>query len=195
MKDDEYTGFTGIRPIPKKIEIIGDKDKGINYVGVAESQLKILENDMALGEQTIGIRTVNIDNFIVEAWKTLDMCGVRITIRGAGEEKKQREKCFCTCHVAIGYVQNHRHACYDYTDLWKTYDVIVCNKEDHYILIKNVMPMGFTTFRNGEKVLVVFEPDTGEEYIPNIKQGCNMIHCRITTVRETHNKFYIDLTQ
>ena len=53
--------------------------------------------------------------------------------------------------------------------------------------------MGFTPYKNGQRVLVVFEPEPiSKHYVPNTGQGCAMIRCRITNITDMHKKFYED---
>ena len=197
--------FSDLRTIPRRLDIVGSRDKGIDYIGMANSQLKILEDSLDLSNKgkpeyakiNIGSRTVRLNNgCIVEAWTNMNMSGVKITTPG-GEPTTEEEKkrCFCTCHVATGYVQYSRHACYDFigVDPEKIkYDVLVCKTEHRYALLQNVLPMCFMPFVDGQRVLVIFEPEEGKGYTPNAKQGCHMIKARISNVKDIHRRWYED---
>ncbi len=197
--------FSDLRIIPRRIDIVGPRSKGIDYIGIANSQLKILENEMEIANRGkselakihIGSRTVRLDNgCVVECWTNMNMSGVKITTVGGGEEAvEEKKRCFCTCHVTIGYVQNSRHACYDFIGIDPEkikYDVLICKKENRYSLLQNVIPMGFTPFFDGQRVLVVFQPEEGKEYVPDTKQGCSMIKARISNVEDLHRRWYED---
>jgi hypothetical protein len=184
-------GYSDLRFIPRRIDIVGPREKGLDYVGMGNSQLKILEQQMALGGQTVGSRTVRVNDCVIECWKSMEMAGVKITTSGGGGEEEKKRKCFCACHVAIGYVQNNRVDCYDFTDIDKTYKVVICKSKYKYTLIEGAVPMGFTPYKNGQKVLVIFEPDNiNDPYVPNQMQGCHMIKCRISNITESHQKYY-----
>ena len=189
-------GYVGYRPIPKRIDIVGPRVAGMNYIGMAESQLCILEEQMRLFGQNIGSRTIRLPNGdIIEAWKNAGMAGVKITTSGATRRQAASASCFCACHVATGFIQNSDHGCPDMTggtpgETWPpTYNVLVCKTETMYVMILNALPMGFTAFHDQQKVMVIFKPDPGSPYVPNIKQGCHMVACRISNITENHNKF------
>jgi len=190
--------------IPSKLSIYGNFHIGNLYVGAAKEQMRKLKRSMKRDANTCPSLNESCSTthpspgVVIECWASFSLSEIKITVKGkkeAGEElneKYKKEKCFCACHVAIGYVQNKRHACYDFTDLDVVYDVVVCKNKNFYSLIENAIPMGFTPYKNGEKVMVIFEPELGEEYIPDINQGCHSIHCRITNIKETHLKFTED---
>ena len=199
---DDHVGYSGHRKIPRKIAIYGNRDKGQNYIGMADSQLCILENLMATGRQTVGSRTVKLeDGHIVEAWRSMNMSGVNIyTPDQEPETEPHGHQCFCTCHVATGYiVQYANHDCPDMSGGWpgrsypKYYDVRVCERKTEYVLIQNVLPMSLSSYRNGQEVLVVFQPATGEPYVPHRNQGCDVITCRLTDILETHDRYFHEL--
>lgn len=154
-----YTGYTGVRPVPKKIEIIGERAKGVDYIGIADSQLRILENQMSLGNRTTGTRTVRMGHAVIEAWKCNDLCGVRITTTGGDRVKKKGRKCFCGCSMAGGRILNRIDSpcCFSYLDFLQ-YDVEVCKKSDRYILMQNIYASDLTLYQQDEKVLLAWMP-------------------------------------
>ena len=152
--------------IPTKVVIIGDLARGQMFKGFAENQLRILRRSMKFQDLNEGSKTVKpYPDVVVECWSSFSLSEINIHVlgkKGEGEEleeEKKKQKCFCTCHLTIGFIQYHRHACYDFTDLNIVYDVLICKKKRYYALLKNVPPMGFTPFKHNQKVLVVFEPD------------------------------------
>jgi hypothetical protein len=187
--------------IPTKIVIIGDVDVGQMYIGIAKTQLAILEGLMKYQNLNEGHRTVKFHNkVVVECYSSFGFHEVRIHVTGVEgyregvEVSRKKQKCFCACHVATGYIINHRHACYDFTNLDKMYDVLVCKHKRYYVLLQNMRSLGFTPYKNNEKVLLVYQPEVGHEYIPFKGQGCSMVHCRISNIKETHRRFYEDFS-
>ena len=186
-------GFIGFRPLPKRIDIVGPREQGVNYIGMAEAQLCILEDQMRLFGQNTGTRTMQMpDGTVVEVFKNAGMAQVKITTKGQKKGSSGGQACWCGCHVSIGYIRNVvDHGCPDMTDwtpgeTWPiTYDVEICKQKDLYTLLLHMLPMGFTTYRNGQKVMVVYDPGSSP-YVPNANQGCNIVTCRITNVNETH---------
>ena len=135
-------GYSDLRFIPRRIDIVGVREKGVNYIGMANSQLKILEEQMSLGRQTVGSRTVRVNDCVIECWKSMDMAGVKITVLGGGEAGAEKQKCFCACHVALGYVQSHRHSCREMQEKKIVYPDTGCRPDGIYPVQKRTEGFG-----------------------------------------------------
>lgn len=190
-------GYRGYRRVPKKIEIIGDVVKGKTFIGIANSQLKILEQQMSYQNLKQSHRTIKVQGIVIECWSCFNLQGIKITVTGGGGKKGDTYNlCYCNCHLAHGYIINNRVSCYEpfdysYSNYSPTYDVEVCNREDHYVLITEALPLFGRPFYDGEKVLVLFEPDDiNDPYIVG-KQGCDMIKARITTLFDKEKRYKV----
>jgi hypothetical protein len=172
-------GFSGQRKVPRRIDIIGPRDKGMDYIGRAESQLKILENQMDLAEksgykQPIGTRTTRYPWGVIEAWKTHDLCGVKITTFDLdGKPSKLKRVCFCGCSLTSGKITSKKDMPCCFTHMaFQTYDVEICKKETMWVILSGIYASDFTYYNTDDMVLVAVMPDSYTQGY-QITDGCN----------------------
>ena len=189
----------GYRKVPRKIIINGEEKEGMKLISRADSELTILQDQMAFQGLEQGHRTIKLpDKSVIECWSGFGLSHVNIFtsgfLEGGGEEFKE---CYCDCGLAVGQIVNYlRVGCYDFMDPEQTYDVRVCVNGKRYILIAEAIPMVMYPYTNHQPVLLVYEPDplTSPYFIG--KLGCEIgIQCRISPLinREPRYRYYTNV--
>jgi len=161
------------RKVPKKIVITGDIDRGKTYLGQADSQLNILQNQMRFQDLQQGSRTVKLaDDVVVECWSCFSLSAVHIhVVPGAGKEaeKKEEKECFCFCNVAVAIVTEAPDGADDadyVPDQDAVYSVSVCS-ENRYVAYEDIKSLDFFPHTVGDIVLVLVKDDVDTE-LPGI---------------------------
>jgi hypothetical protein len=190
--------WTGYRKIPKKVVTNGNTGIAKMAMGIADSQLVRLENDMS--HQGIGVSfstksyQVAGKRVVIEAWSSLNLQGVVIHVLEKGEQPGVGKKCFCSCHVAEGVITVPKRTmgicnqvdtvystCYYHLSMFGepvTYDVSVCMNKTHSITIENCITSDFTKYVNNERVMVLWMPEVGQTYDID-GNGCFIETCMI----------------
>ena len=148
--------------IPCKITPEGDKDCARHFIGAAQSQLRILENEMSFLNLKQGIRRVRLNPRVtVKAIVCFDLREVIIYCLPIGREgeKELAQECFCCCCWAMGFIIGYteeEHICDDEgcNDCEIRYDVRVCQK-NRYSLFQGCIPTDFAHYQIGEQVFVI----------------------------------------
>lgn len=137
------------RKVPKKIVLLGDIAEARRYIGVADSQLAILEEQLMISPLNLkqGRRVYRAGHIEIECIKILNITTVVIT---AATRKAERGKaaelykeCFCNCNFATGIVLDY----FDelrWPDPNARYSVEACNKKNIYVLYDGCGMTDFT---------------------------------------------------
>jgi hypothetical protein len=164
------------RKVPKKIIITGDIDRGKTYIGQADSQLNILQNQMRFQNLKQGWRTVKLaDDVVVECWSCFSLSAVRIHVVPAGPEveklEEEKKKCLCFPCFAFGVIE-------EITTEYNTqqlengyryyYNVSVCD-DDTYVLFENysIKSAGWERYHAGQYVLVSVDAANPADVFPD----------------------------
>lgn len=173
------------RKVPKKIVVTGDIDRGRTYIGQADSQLNILQNQMRFQNLDQGWRTVKLaEDVVVECWSCFSLSAVHIhaTPPKPAEKKKEEliRECLCLPCFTAGIVEKVYPEEVTEDDLIKgvrfTYDISVCN-DTLYILFKDfrIRSAGWEQYYAGQAVWVAL--DAAHDAPPSC---CNDSECLIS---------------
>jgi len=161
------SGYIGYRKVPRKLVIVGDVNTGKKFLGEADSQLRILEQQMTFQGLKQGYRTIKpCSKVIISCWSCFSIQGVVISIKGGKKlpEEILRE-CWCNCNFSIGQVIELTGGLGGETveelDTYsiKTYSVKACNRKEIYLLYENVIASDFTVYTSGQVVILMAYKD------------------------------------
>jgi len=169
------------RKIPKKIVILGDITKGKQYLGQADSQLNILQNQMSFQNLQQSWRTVRLaKDVIVECFSGFNLSEVRIhatPLKPLEPSLEPERLCFCNCCVAIGRIKSSYSIRPDgwlpRVDDKYYYDVEVCQKRA-FLLIENIWSTDHFQHREDDLVLLTARP-----YLEDESQAVDFIDVEI----------------
>ncbi len=129
--------------IPRKIVVVGNRDYGLRFLGEAQSQLAILENQMKFQNLSQGVRNIKLnDNIHIECWSCFSAQGIKIITVGVPEEipiPELEKKCWCGgCFTYAKIIQKNPSQIPETNILIRIqYDVEFCTKDNDYILLQN----------------------------------------------------------
>jgi hypothetical protein len=178
------------RRVPKRIVITGDVDRGKTYIGQADSQLNILQNQMQFQNLKQGWRTVRLaDDVVVECWSCFSLSAVRIHVTPSRyvDEKREREEKWCLCFpcFASGVIEKVFPEEATEDDLINgvrfTYDISVCTGSA-YVLFKDfkIRSAGWGKYYNGQLVWVSLDIMS----IDSIPRCCEDTKCLINREKD-----------
>ncbi len=131
--------------VPRKIVIAGNKSYGLKFLGEAQSQLAILENQMKFQNLSQGSRKVKLnDNIHIECWSCFSAQGIKITTFGVPEVPPLEffGECLClNCFTYGKIIKRYPDKINDDTEddilVRILYDVEFCSKDGEYIRLDN----------------------------------------------------------
>jgi len=187
--------------VPTKVTVSGDVEKGKSYIGLAQSQMNILENQMQFQGLKQSSRTVKYSNgLVIECWSCFSLR--QVTVFYPGGERFQEEKgklCFCNCHMSVGQVRYQpNHNAYSHMIPTTLYDVLLCYNKERFTFLKNIPSAGFhkylsgpliidpitnkRSFGWGEPVLLLADFEKVDGAYQEAQVGCGLVKCRIIPV-------------
>ena len=187
----------GSRKVPRKIAFVGNKAEAQSYMGRADSLLQELEEQVLRSPLKLNMGSQIVSpapGVIIKCTVAFDpkrqrpAHTVAIFTGGLFDRGEKYFECFCTCHLAHGYVINPRYGCYD-VGPDATYDVVVCARKELYVFIEEAIPLFRRVYQDGESVLLLFEPvDIDEPYASGM-DGCSLAQARITNIQDDEYRF------
>jgi len=182
------------RKVPKKTVILGDVAKGKQYIGQADSQLNILQNQMRFQKIQQAWRTVRLaKDVVVECFSGFNLSEVRIHAAPLPTGKSalsETRRCFCDCCAAIGKIVSAR----DVEDegwlpnrgLDYFYDVEICQKSKYTLLEDLTVSADHFIHLEGDIVLLIAKPHDEDEDLDiefeDIEEICEWLNWRITSI-------------
>ncbi len=172
-------GYTGYRKVPRKVVITGDKDAGRTLIGAADSQLRILEQQMTFQGLKQAYRTVRpYPGVTIYCWSCFTLQGVTISTEGGKKQfEEQLRECWCNCNFAVGKIMEVYEDLKDYRVL----DVIACNNEVRYVRYENILGTDWTPWEKGMPVILmayagkIFRCDHSDFASLGSSKGCRPI--------------------
>jgi len=174
-------GFTGHRRIPRRTQIVGDIPTGKKLIGYADSQLRILENQMGFQGLKQGSRTVRPHrDIVIECWSCFSLQGIKITVLGSGRDKAEKislEECMCFPCYAMGIVTNVTEVTSAEAMMGFKYlcDLDICSgKKTQLVKYINypIRPVGWEKYYLGQYVMVSAFCEDGCIMNADTKKSC-----------------------
>lgn len=160
-------GYSGYRKVPRKVMLVGDFEQGKKLIGEADSQLRILEQQMTFQGLKQSYRTIRPrPGIIITCWSCFTLQGVRIiTGGGKGIIEETLRECWCNCNFSIGQIIEltgglNGESVEELEDhSVRVYSVKACNHRDHYVLYENTLASDFTVYAAGDVVVLMAYKD------------------------------------
>lgn len=141
------------RPIPKKITIYGDFQKGKMLIGWADSQLRILENQMINSGCSCGQRRINHPsggNVICSYAERIRTIDIYYPVESV-VNKEKTQKCWCNCNFSIGQITSVSYA----ETLYPVLEVLACYNEEHHVIYQDIIGSDWIPWEVGMIVIVL----------------------------------------
>ncbi len=147
-------GYTGHRGVPRKVVCEGNLEESKRLIGEADSQLRILEQQMTFQGLKQAVRTVRpFPGVLIQCWSCFTQQGVRIITPGGQPDKVEitLRECLCGCNFAVGQIVEVIEV--ENAD-YKLYTVKACNSKT-YTQYENILGSDFTPWEVGQVVLLM----------------------------------------
>ena len=148
--------------IPIGVSLVGDIPRCYQYIGLAKSQLDILERQLSFQEINVGARSVKpFSGVTIKAWTCFNYRKVSIYVDPLEDvpekpkDKPKKRECFCNCSFSVGKVLSVSDDTIDDAPL---YDVVACNgsgEDSDYYIFTNTLATDFTKYLEGDTVILI----------------------------------------